>query len=86
MRSFVELKDPETNNSIIFDMEGPLHPKNERIGEHIYGVTLLIDEVPYHFEKYIPTEEGLRRFREENDGDIRYSKGGFLYRLVPFAK
>ncbi|MEW6675521.1 MAG: hypothetical protein AB1348_05915 [Nitrospirota bacterium] len=83
---FVEIKDHETRDSIIVDMEGPYHPKNKRIGEHIYGITLLIDNVPYHFEKYIPTQEELRRFKKENGGDARFSKGGFLYRLVPFTK
>lgn len=83
---FVEIKDFETKRSIIVDMEGPYHAKNKRIGEHIYGVTLLIDGVPYHFEKYIPTKEELRKFKEENEGNVRYSKGGFLYRLVPFTK
>lgn len=37
-------------------MEGPCHSKKARIGEHIYGHMLLIDGVPYHFEKYIPTD------------------------------
>jgi hypothetical protein len=83
---FVEIKDYETRESIIVDMEGPYHPKNERIGEHIYGAILLIDEVPYHFEKYVPTDEEIRKFETENEGKVRYSKGGFLYRLVPFTK
>lgn len=55
--------------------------------EHIYGITfLLIDNVPYHFEKYIPTEEEIRKFKATNDGDIQYSQGNFLYRLVPFTR
>lgn len=83
---FIEIKNPEMKNSIIVDMEGPYHPKNKRIGEHIYGATLLIDDVLYHFEKYIATKEELRKFKEENNGDVRYSKGGFLYRVVPFSK
>jgi DNA primase catalytic subunit len=82
----VEIKDFETRQSIIVDMEGPYHRKNERIGEHLYGSTLLIDNIPYHFEKYIPTEEEIRKFKAENDGNIQFSKGGFLYRLVPFTK
>lgn len=83
---FVEIKDHETHDSIIIDMEGPYHPKKERTGEQMYGATLLIDNVPYHFEKYIPTEEELIKFKAENEGDVRYSKGGFLYRLVPFTR
>ncbi|MDI6801237.1 MAG: hypothetical protein QMD01_04165 [Thermodesulfovibrionales bacterium] len=82
----IEIKDSETKESIIVDMEGPYHPKKERTGEHIYGAALLIDNVPYHFEKYIPTRDELRRFKKENEGDARFSQGGFLYRLVPFAK
>jgi hypothetical protein len=72
--------------SIIIDMEGPYHPKSKRIGEHMYGTTLLIENIPYHFEKYIPTKEELRKFNVENEGEARFSKGGFLYRLVPFTK
>lgn len=83
---YVKITDPETQAGIVVDMEGPYHPKNKRIGEHIYGNTLLIDNVPYHFEKYIPTKEELRTFKEENDGNVLYSKGGFLYRLVPFLR
>lgn len=83
---FVEIKDFETHESIIVDMEGPYHPKNKRIGEHMYGTTLLIDNIPYHFEKYIPTEEEIIKFEIENDGNIQYSRGSFLYRLVPFTK
>ncbi|MEW6410212.1 MAG: hypothetical protein AB1488_08925 [Nitrospirota bacterium] len=83
---YVEIENPETQESIIVDMEGPYHPKNERIGEQIYGITLLIDNVPYHFEKYIPTKEEIRKFKIENEGHMLYSKGGFVYRLVPFAK
>jgi hypothetical protein len=82
----VEIKNPETHSSIIIDMEGPYHKKNERIGEHIYGGTIYIDNIPYHFEKYIPTQEELQRFKEENERDARSSKGGFLYRLVPFER
>ncbi len=82
----VEIKDYETQKCIIVDMEGPYHKKNERIGEHIYGATIYIDGVPYHLEKYIPTKEELRKFREGNEGDVRFSKGGFLYRIVPFTK
>ncbi len=51
----------------------------------MYGHTLYIDDVPYHFEKYIPTKEELRRLKKENEGDARFSKGGFCYRLVPFT-
>lgn len=65
---YVEIKDSETASSIVVDMEGPYHPKNERVGEHIYGVTILIDGVPYHFEKYVPTKEELQEFQEENEG------------------
>jgi hypothetical protein len=83
---FVEIKDHETHNSISVDMEGPYHPKNKRVGKHIYGITLLIDNIPYHFEKYIPTEKEIRKFEAENEGNIRYSKGGFLYRIVPFTR
>jgi len=83
---FVEIKDSESQDSIIVDMEGPYHKKNERIGEHIYGTTFYIDNVPYHFEKYIPSEDEIKKFKAENEGDIRYSKGGFFYRLVPFTK
>ncbi len=83
---FVEIKDFETRASILVDMEGPYHPKYTRIGEHIYGITLIIDDVPYHFEKYIPIKEELERFREENEGEPQYPKGGYFYRLVPFTK
>ncbi|NWF75981.1 MAG: hypothetical protein HXY53_05320 [Nitrospirae bacterium] len=83
---FVEIKDYETRESVIVDMEGPFHPEDERIGEHIYGAILLIDGIPYHFEKYIPTKEELITFQEENEGESRLSEGKFLYRLVPFTK
>lgn len=82
----IEIENPETQTSIIVDMEGPYHPKNKRIGEHMYGVTLYIDNVPYHFEKYIPTEEEVIRFKKENEGKPRFSKGGFFYRLAPFTR
>lgn len=82
----IEIKDLETHEGIIVDMEGPYHPKNKRIGEHMYGTTLLIDNVPYHFEKYVPTEKEIGKFRNENEGDVQYSKGGFLYRIVPFTR
>lgn len=82
----VEIRDFETHKSIIVDMEGPYHPKNERIGEHIYGATIYIDNVPYHFEKYIPTKEELKRFEVENEGKPKLSKGGLFYRLVPFTE
>ena len=83
---FAALKNPETQNSIIVDMEGPYHPEGERIGEHIYGVTLLIDGVPYHFEKYIPTQKEFLKFQNENEGEPQLSGGRFLYRLVAFTK
>ena len=38
----------------------------------------MIDNVPYHFEKYIPTKEELIRFKK-NEGDALFSKGGFFY-------
>jgi len=82
----VEIRNSETKKSIIVDMEGPYHPKKERTGEHMYGATLLIDNAPYHFEKYIPTEEELMKFEAENEGNVKFSKGGFLYRLVPFTR
>ncbi|MGB9627717.1 MAG: hypothetical protein ACPL6D_03560 [Thermodesulfobacteriota bacterium] len=82
----IEIREPETQQSIIIDMEGPYHRKGERIGEHVYGHTLYIDNIPYHFEKYIPIVEELKKFKAENEGDARFSKGGFLYRLVPFTK
>jgi len=81
----IEIKNPETG-SIIVDMEGPYHKENERIGEHIYGETLLINGVPYHFEKYIPDPSELVKFEDENEGRPRFSEGKFLYRLVPFTK
>ncbi|MBU1298918.1 MAG: hypothetical protein KKB77_07205 [Bacteroidetes bacterium] len=83
---FVKIKNSETKNSFYVDMEGPYHAKNKKIGEHIYGITLLIDNVPYHFEKYIPTKEEVKKFIKENEGEVRFSKGGFIYRLVPFTK
>jgi hypothetical protein len=83
---YIELRNPETGHSITLDIEGPYHSKNKRIGEHIYGNTLLIDNVPYHFEKYVPTSKEIRRFQEDNTGIPRYSKGGYFYRLVPFTK
>lgn len=52
----------------------------------MYGTILLIDNVPYHFEKYIPTKEELIKFEAENEGNVRFSQGGFLYRLVPFTR
>ncbi|GEM_PF-1777540 len=82
----IEIENPESHTSIIVDMEGPYHPKSERIGEHLYGHTLYIDNVPYHFEKYIPTKEELIRFKKENEGNALFSKSGFLFRLVPFMK
>lgn len=82
----VEIENPETNTSIIIDMEGPYHPKKKRIGEHMYGHTLYIDGIPYHFEKYIPTKEELKKFEMENEGKPEFSKGGFFYRLVPFTE
>ncbi len=83
---FVEINDSETHEGIIVDMEGPYHPKSERIGEHIYGHTLYIEGIPYHFEKYIPTKEEIGRFKKENEGVAEVSKGGFFYRIVPFTK
>lgn len=83
---FVEIKDSESHESFIIGMEGPHHRKDERIGEHLYGHTLYIDNVPYHLEKYIPAKEELKRFKKENEGAALFSKGDFLYRLVPFAK
>lgn len=83
---FIEIKDPETQNSVVIDMEGPYHKETERIGEHIYGETLLIDGVPYHFEKYIPAQDELLKFQNENDGKPQLSENKFLYRLVPFTK
>ena len=82
----VEIRNAETGVGITVDMEGPYHKKSERIGEHIYGETIYIDGVPYHFEKYIPTKEELKQFEEENEGKPRFSKGGYLYRIVPFAR
>lgn len=82
----IEIRDSETHNAIIVDMEGPYHPKKTKIGEHIYGHTLYIEGIPYHFEKYIPTKEELERFKKDNEGEAQISKGGFLYRLVPFIK
>ncbi len=83
---YVEIKDRDAQVSIIIDMEGPYHAKSKRLGEHLYGHTIYIDNVPYHFEKYIPTKEELIRFKKENEGDALFSKGGFFYRLVPFAR
>ena len=83
---FIEIKNPETHDSIIVDMEGPYHLEGERIGEHIYGVTLLINGVSYHFEKYIPTEKELLKFEDENEGEPQLSEGRFLYRLIPFTR
>lgn len=82
----IEIRDFETNQSIIVDMEGPYHPVNERIGEHIYGATIYIDNIPYHFEKYIPTPEEIEKFEEDNEGKPRKAKGGYLYRIVPFSR
>ena len=83
---FIEIRDSETQESVIVDMEGPYHPKNKRTGEHMYGYTLYIEGIPYHFEKYIPTDDEIRKFKEENEGNPQFSQGGFLYRLVPFTK
>lgn len=82
---FIEIRDFETQKSIVIDMEGPYHSKNKRIGEHIYGATIYIDNIPYHLEKYIPSKEELDKFKTENEGKPK-SKGGFLYRIVPFTK
>lgn len=82
----IEIENPESHTSIIVDMEGPYHPKSKKVGEHMYGHTLYIDGIPYHFEKYIPTEEEIRKFEADNAGNARFSKGGFFYRLVPFTK
>ncbi len=82
----IEIKNPETGSSIVIDMEGPYHKENERIGEHIYGATIYIDNIPYHFEKYIPTQEELMKFEDENEGQPRFAEGKYLYRLVPFTK
>jgi len=82
----VEIKNPETHSSVIVDMEGHYHSKKTRIGEHMYGTTLYIGSVPYHFEKYIPTEEELVKFQEDNEGEPQFSEGKFFYRLVPFTK
>lgn len=65
---FIEIRDSDTQQSIIVDMEGPYHAENEKIGEHIYGATLYIDNIPYHFEKYIPTQEEVKKLIKENDG------------------
>jgi len=67
-------------------MEGPYHPKSKRIGEHMHGITLLIEIIPYHFKKYTPTKEELRKYDFEYEGEARFSKGGYVYRLVPFTK
>lgn len=83
---YVEIKDREAQETITIDMEGPYHPKSKRIGEHMYGHTLYIEGIPYHFEKYIPAKEELIRFKKENEGDALFSKGRFFYRLVPFTR
>lgn len=82
----IEIKDFETQESFIMDMEGPYHHKKERIGEHIYGTTLLIDNIPYHFEKYIPTKEEIKKFEKENEGKPMFAKRGYFYRFVPFTE
>ncbi len=43
---FIGIKDSETEQSIILDMEVHYHPKSKRIGEHMYGHTLYIDGIP----------------------------------------
>ena len=82
----IEIENPESHTSIIVDMEGPYHSKKTKIGEHIYGITIYIDNVPYHFEKYIPTQKELQKFKKENEGNPQFSKGEFFYRLMPFAR
>ena len=82
----VSITNAETNQTLIVDMEGPYHCEKERIGEHIYGITIFIDGIPYHFEKYIPTEEELIAFQNENDDPPVFFEGKFLYRIVPFTK
>ena len=82
----IEIRNPQTQQSIIIDMEGPYHPKDERIGEHMYGETLYIDGVPYHFEKYVPTKREIKKIEKENEGEPQFTKDGFFYRLVPFVK
>lgn len=82
----IEVFEPETYKSLIFDMEGPYHKKSEKIGEHIYGCTMYINNIPYHFEKYIPTTEEVERFVYDNDKKPVFQKGGYLYRIVPFAQ
>jgi hypothetical protein len=46
----------------------------------------ILGNVPYHLEKYIPTEKELIKFKKENEGNPRFSKGSFFYRLVPFTR
>lgn len=82
----IEIRDFEICKGIFVDMEGPYHQKNKRIGEHVYGTTIYIDNIPYHFEKYIPTKRELKKFEAENEGKPKLSKRDFLYRLVPFTK
>ncbi|MEO0185394.1 MAG: hypothetical protein ABIL22_09490 [candidate division WOR-3 bacterium] len=82
----IEIENPETHDIIIVDMEGPYHKENERLGEHIYGATLIINGTPYHFEKYVPEQNELTKFEYENDGRPSFSEGKFLYRLVPFVE
>lgn len=50
----------------------------------MYGHKLYIDNVPYHFDKYIPTEEEIRKFKAKNKGMLNFQKVSFftvLYRL-----
>jgi len=83
---FVEIENPETQSSFFIDLEGPYRPEDDRTGEHSYGITLFIDNVPYHFEKYIPTHEEIQALLKENKGEPQLSEGRFLYRLIPFTK
>jgi len=84
--NLVSIENRANDSSVVIDMEGPYHSKAERSGEHIYGETLYIDGLPCHFEKYVPTDKEIERFIEDNGGEPMFAKGGYFYRLVPFAK
>ena len=43
----------------------------------MYGVTLYIDNVPYHFEKYIPAKEELIRFKKKTKAMPCFQRAGF---------
>ena len=57
---FIEIRHRETQQSIIVDMEGPYHPKNKRIGEHIYGETKISKMIHEVHEPLLPQRHEVK--------------------------